>query len=109
MRGCACRSLSVRIDDAGDDPGQNLAHLGLVASHQDRIFERFLSELAQFREVLIQHLDLFDARNRFALRRPPDREFLVFAAGHVVLYLGALCGASPSPGFFWPPGCEKII
>jgi hypothetical protein len=30
-----------------------------VSSHPiRRIFERFLSELAQFREVLIQHLDL---------------------------------------------------
>ena len=104
------KSLPVWVDDTGDEVGEDLAHLLFIASHQHRVFERLLGEFAQLGEVLVQHLDLFDARNRFAFRCAPDRELDRFASGHIfVLYLGPPSGASPSPGFFCPLGTEKII
>ena len=71
----AGRTLPIGVDDRGDDPGEHLAHLPLVAAHQHRVLERLLGELAQLGEVLVQHLDLLDARNGLALGRAPDRKF----------------------------------
>ena len=45
-------SLTVRVDDTGDDLGEDLAHLLFVASHQHRILEGLLSELAQLGEEI---------------------------------------------------------
>src|SRR6516165_970484 len=98
-------SLTVRVDDSSDDPGQHLAHLALVAPHQNRILERLLRQLAQLGEVLVKHLDLLDTGDGLALGRAPHRKFRRHAR-HRHGYLG---GASPSPGFFCAPGCEKII
>ena len=66
----------IGIDETGDDPGEHLAHLALVAAHQHRVFQRVLRQRPQFGEVLVQHLDLLDAGNRLAFRRAPDREFV---------------------------------
>src|SRR5439155_12469385 len=102
---------AVGIGYAGDDLGENLAHLALVASHQHRILERLLRQFFQLGEILVEHLDLLDAGDRLALRRAPDREFVPVVVRHArPLYLAAPpCGASPSPDFFCPPGEEKII
>src|SRR3954469_11598174 len=113
-------SLAVRIDEAGDDPGEHLAQLPLVDADQHRILERVLRQGAQFREILVQHLDLFDAGNRLAFRRAPDREFFPIAIGHDFAphaspqrYLGAAgagatgsgaaCGGASEPGGEVPP------
>src|ERR1700726_3172182 len=74
----AWQSLAVGVDDAG----KALAPLPLVASHQHCIFERLLRQLLQFGEIFVQHLDLFDARDRLAFRRTPHREFAAAALGH---------------------------
>src|SRR5260370_32657374 len=96
---------------SGEDAGRDLAHLPLVTSHQHRILERLLRQLFQLGEIFVQHLDLLDAGDRLAFRRAPARNFAAFAVGHAdPAYFGAApCGASPSPGFFCPPGAEKII
>src|SRR5580765_6466657 len=67
-------SLAIWVDETGNDRAEDLAHLALVAAHQHTVFERVLRQRPQFGEVLVQHLDLLDARNRFAFRRAPDRE-----------------------------------
>src|SRR3954469_12604985 len=76
----------VGVDEAGDDAGQDLADLALVAAHQHRVFERVLRQIAQLGEVFVEHLDLLDAGDRLAFRRAPDRKLARCVVGHALSY-----------------------
>src|SRR5438067_9975710 len=75
-------SRMVRIDKAGDDAREDVAYLALVAAHQHGVPERVLRQIAQLGEVLVEHLDLLDAGDRFAFRRAPDRKLVRCLIGH---------------------------
>src|SRR5205085_3324189 len=73
-------------DEAGDNPGEHLPDLALVAAHQHGVFERVLRQRPQFGEVLVQHLDLLDAGDGLAFRRAPDREIAGFRVSHEAIH-----------------------
>src|SRR5438477_6997770 len=75
-------SRFVGIDEPGDDAGQNVAHLALVAAHQHGVLERVLRQTTQLGKVLVEHLDLLDAGDRFAFRRAPGRKLVRCLIGH---------------------------
>jgi len=108
-------SLAIRVDEAGNDRGEDLAHLTLVAAHQHGIFERVLREPLQLGEVLVQHLDLLDAGNRLAFRRAPNREIARCPIGHgFALIPQTRINVRLSPRAVLPllvvtPGFDKVV
>ena len=43
--------MAIGVDETGNDRGEDLAHLALVAAHQHRVLERVLREAAQFDRI----------------------------------------------------------
>lgn len=65
-------TIGVRVIKLGDEIHQHRTKLAFVASHQHRVLERVLAQLANLFEVLAQHFQLFHAGDDMAVRRASD-------------------------------------
>src|SRR5262249_26982175 len=66
--------LAVGIFERDDEFVQNVSNLGFVATHQDCIFERILSELTNLGQILVQHFNFLCAGNHLSVGLAPDGE-----------------------------------
>src|SRR3990172_4590792 len=72
--------LAIGVVERIDEPAQHLAHLGLVAPHEDGVLQRVLRHLPDLLQVFVQDLDLLVARHWLAVGLPPGRKPVVVAA-----------------------------
>jgi hypothetical protein len=62
----------VGVDEAGDKFSQGVSKLVFIAAHQDGIFKRILTGLADFEQIFTHHLVFLEAGDDFACRTAPD-------------------------------------